>query len=140
MKLKYKDILSVDTTLKLIQVSFATPEKNLAMYEFYSAIKCYQEFLEIEKNKLLRRYGTEIPNEHRRFSLSGDNLIQYRNHWNTTLNIDLPMEIKNPRFTIDDFKSENCSYPNEKEYWPSAADIAALIEFCEKLEKEKEGN
>lgn len=134
--MKYKDIPSVESTLKLIQISFADPSKNIAMYRIYVKLKEHQGFLENEKNKLLKIYGTESEKEPGVFKLQGENLVSYRNEWGKILESDINDIFDPPGFELEDFNSENCSYPQEKQFWPNAADISMFISFCDNMKQE----
>lgn len=133
--MKFKELPSVDTTLKLIQISFSEPEKNIEMYKLYVKLRDYQSFLENEKNKLLKKYGKEEKNEQGKYKIEGENVALYRNDLSAILESDMPDDIESPGFDLDDFTSEKCSYPTDKMFWPNAADISAFLSFCDKLKK-----
>ena len=94
-------------------------------------------FIESEKNKLLKKYG--IDEGGGKFRLEGENYVAYSKAWNELLDSDIEVEIPKADFSEDDFTEEKCSYPPEKEMWPSGLDIATFLEFCDKL-KGKSGD
>lgn len=134
--MKYGAIPKLETMIRLINISFCSPDKNLAMYRIYSSLKEHQRYIENEKSKLLKRYGAEVPGQNGLYRVTGNNVAEYQAELDTILNFELNDDIQYPGITAEDFSSENCSYPAEKELWPSVADIATFIEFCEGLKKE----
>ena len=135
--MKYKDLPKFDTLMKLVQVCFSTPAKNIMMYRLYDSLKTHIMFIESEKNKLLKKYG--IDEGGGKFRLEGDNYVAYSKAWNELIELDIDGEIPKVDFTEKDFDEENCSYPPEKEMWPSGLDIATFLELCGKL-KGKSGD
>lgn len=133
--MKYRDLVSIDTMIRLTQVSFSTPAKNLAMYRLYAALQPHQGYLENERVKLIHKHGEDLgkgwavtkPEALRRFHVEFDNILE----------TEIPDKIKCPDITEDDFLDENCSYPIDKSMWPSAKDISAFLNFCKALEIEK---
>lgn len=135
---KYKDLPGMDCLMKLMQISFSDPGKNLAMYRLYTELREHIVFCSNEKDKLLRRYGEEMPPDSGTFRLRGENIAAYRTALGRALDIEVAAEIHDPGFTAEDFSAENCAYPPDKGSWPSAFEIATLLEFCGNLKKEKE--
>lgn len=133
--MKYRSIPSLETTQKLIQVSFSTPAKNLAMYRLAEQIRTHQSYIENERNKLIRKYGE--PTKDGNYAVSKkEALDKFFLEFNATLDTDIPDKIENPNITEDDFSDDNCSYPIDKSMWPNAKDIASFLKFCSELEKE----
>ena len=132
--MKYKNLPKYETLLRLVQVSFSKPAKNIMMFRLYNALKNSISLVDLEKNKLLKKYG--IDEGDGKYRLVGENYVAYANEWNELIESDIEDEIPAVSFSIEDFDEENCSYPNEKEMWPSGLDISTFLEFCETLKKE----
>ncbi len=135
--MKYKDLPKFDSLIRLIQVSFSTPKKNLDMYRLYVALKEHVLYVDNEKNKLMRFYGTDSGNG--TITITGENVKKYTDDWNAILDMDIEAEIPKISITEADFDDNNCTYPQDKTMWPSGADIVTIIEFCNKLNDEKTG-
>lgn len=135
--MKYKDLPKYDTIIKLVQVCFSTPQKNIMMYKLYNYMKENIIFIESEKNKLLKKYGIDEGNG--KYTLKGENYVEYVKAWNDLLECEIEGELPKVDFNEDDFNDDKCSYPPEKDMWPSGLDIATLLNLCNVMEKEKSG-
>lgn len=132
MKLTYGDLTSRENCIKLSMVGFSTPQKSLEVYKFICAVRPLQEFFEIERSKILQKYGTDDGNG--TFTIrSPEKIAAYQNELSKILNLEIEEEIPNPNLTEDDFSSENCCYPSDKNLWMNAHDIESVLNISKKL-------
>lgn len=117
-------------------VSFDSPQKNLEVYKFVVAIRPLQEFFEIERSKLLQKYGTDNGNGH--FTIKGkDNIENYQKDIEQLLSLNIQDVIPFPNINIDDFSNECCNYPDDKGLWMNAYDIESVLNFIKKQPKKE---
>lgn len=135
--MKYRSIPSLNVMAKLTQVSFSTPDKNLAMYRLAESLRTHQSYIENERNKLIRKYGE--PTKDGNYAVSKkEALDKFFFEFDATLDADIPDKIECPNITEEDFQDDNCSYPIDKSMWPNAKDLASFFSFCNELSKENE--
>lgn len=132
MKLTYSDLTSRDNCVKLSMVSFSTPQKNLEVYKFVCALRPLQEFFEIERSKILQKYGTD--NGTGLYTITGTEKVKaYQDDLQKLLDIEIEENIPCPNLTENDFFSDNCSYPQDKNLWMNAHDIESVLAISKKL-------
>lgn len=126
----YGDLINRDICIKLSMVSFESPKKNLEVYKFVKSLDSSQEFFEIEKSKILEKYGKREENGY--FHINGEeNVSNYKKEILEVLNMEIEDGIYNPNLSEDDFSG--CRYPDDKNLWMSANDIDAVLSICSKL-------
>lgn len=139
--MKFRDIPSMDSMYRLIQVSFSTPAKNLAMYQLYESLKKHQGYVENERVKLIHKYGEESKTEPGKFTVTNqEGIRKFGLEFGSVLEAEIPEKIEPPEISEDDFFDENCSYPYDKAMWPNAKDISTFFNFCKLLKNEKSGD
>lgn len=130
MKLKYKDIepLNADTRTKLSMVSFDTPEKNISVYRFLSAIEAYANDCANEYNKMVMKHGEKTDSGN--YIVEGKEPVEaFLKEWTAFTDLDIDAEI--PLINITEADLENASYPPEKRFWLNAKEIKLILRFCE---------
>lgn len=126
--MKYGELPSALTCHKLINVSFSTAQKNLAVFRFTRAIRGHQEYIENERNKLLEACCNPVPGKPGTFQTT-DIFIE---KFNEVLNMEVEEEIPLLPLSEEDFDNDKCQYPAEKGLWLSGLDIEVILKFCEK--------
>lgn len=134
----YKDLIKTNISVKLSMVSFCSPKKNLEVFKFIQSIRLYQEFRDIELDKMLQKYGKPTPDKPGTFIIHGqENIDAYNEALDELFQIGID-DIYPLDLTIDDFDNDSCTYPDDKSFWLSANDIDAILKFCSKLKDESE--
>lgn len=134
--MKYRELPSAETLLKLTQVSFNSPSKNLSVYRLAEQLRPHQSYIENERVKLIHKYGEEIKSEGKFVVKNKDSLEKFSIEFNATLDAEVPDKIECPSIKEEDFEDDNCLYPIDKSMWPNAKDIASFFNFCNELNKE----
>lgn len=135
--MKYRDLISHNTCVKLTMVSFASPEKNLQVFRFAKALEPLHEYIANENNKLVQKYGRTDDNGN--WSISHPKSIeQFKEEMEVLLNQDVQDLLPALNLTPDDFTESKCSYPPDKVLWLSAKEIETIFNMLEKI-KEREG-
>lgn len=137
MSLTYADLPSRAIMLKLTMVSFNTAQKNLSLFKLAKDLQVYQEAFDNEKNKLLEKHGTPIPNEPGRFIIN-KNVDEYSAKKAELLATEIKETLPMVDLTEQDFLNANCQYPQDKTFWLNAVEIGELLEFMQKLKKAAE--
>lgn len=133
MKLKYSDLPTRETCVKLSMISFSSPQKNFDVFKFAYALKPLQEYFGRERDKLLKKYGEET--EPGKFRITGkDKLDAFNNDLNALQDVEINDSIPYPKITENDFTDNLCAYPSNKELWLNAFDIDMILSFIKKLE------
>lgn len=121
--MKYGEIPSPLLCHKLVNVSFDTAKKNLAVFRFTSALRGYQEYVENERRKLLEKCCNPVEGKPGFFQTTDI----FNEKFGEVLNMEIREEIPPLELTEEDF--ENCQYPNEKSLWMNAAEIDGILKF-----------
>lgn len=112
-------------------VSFDSPQKNLEVYRFVNDLKPLQEFFEIERSKLLQKYGCD--NGDNTYTVKGqDNISNYQKDVHQLLDLEIDENIFIPNISLEDFSGNCSSYPEDKNLWMNAHDIESVFNFIEK--------
>lgn len=120
--MKYEDLPSISLCKKLLNVSFKTPQKNLAVYKYVQSIKPMQEFLENERQKLVFKYC--IPTEN---PSCFDTTDEFFKKFEEVLKTDIESEVEKLGLSETDFLEEECCYPINKDLWLNANDIERVL-------------
>lgn len=123
----YGDLTSRETCIKLSMVSFSSPQKNLEVYKFVCALRPFQEFFEIERSKLLQKYGTDDGNG--LFTIRGEAINDFQKDLKKICDMEIEDTIPPLNLTEEDFSEVNCTYPPDKNLWMSANDIDAVLKI-----------
>lgn len=133
--MKFGDLLNRDICNKLSMISFDSPQKNLKIYQFVSALKPLQDFVETERFKILEKYGEY--NYKGYFNITGEeNVRSYKNEWSAVLDLDTEEKIPSLDLTENDFLDDNCHYPEDKKLWINANDMNTIFDFIHKVNQE----
>ena len=113
---------------KLMQASFSTPQKNLAVYRFCQKAYGLLDFLETERSKLVKKYGDPTGNGSE-YMIPTPRLQEYRDALKTLFDTEIEEEMV-LGMTEEDF--ENCQYPADKTLWLNAGEISFFLRFANK--------
>ncbi len=123
----FGDLPQRDACIKLMQVSFSTPQKNLAVYKFCQKVFELRSFYEAERTKLLKKYGDPTENEGE-FLIPKCNVDSYNRELRKLLETEVEEELV-LGLTEDDFSDDNCHYPADKNLWLNAGEIMTFLRF-----------
>lgn len=126
--MKYGELPNALTCHKLLNVSFSTAKKNLAVFRFTRAIRGHLEYIDNEKDKLIKQCCHEVPGKPGTFQTTDI----FHEKFGEVLKMEIEEEIPKLPLTEEDFEEDNCQYPAEKSLWLSASDIDFLLKFCKK--------
>lgn len=126
----YGDLTSREICIKLSMVSFSSPQKNLEVYKFVYALRPLQEFFEVERSKLLQKYGTDDGNG--LFTIYGEAINDFQKDFKAICDIEIQDTIPPLNLTEEDFSEKNCTYPPDKNLWMNANDIDAVLKISKK--------
>lgn len=135
--MKYLDLISRDTCVKLTMVSFAKPEKNLQVFRFAKALEPLHEYIANEHNKLVQKYGRADDNGNWSVSHPKSQKL-FGEEMQVLLNQDVQDLFPALNLTPNDFEESNCSYPVDKSLWLNAYELKAIFNMLEKI-KERNG-
>lgn len=126
--LTFGDLPTRDTCIKLMKVSFASPQKNLAVYKFCTKVFELEAFIESERAKLIEKFGdpTEKPGE---FFIPKHAVGDYHQAITELFKMPIGEDVPQLGLTEDDFADERCKYSDDKAYWLNAGEISALLKF-----------
>lgn len=130
MILKMKDLPSLDVCAKLSTISFDSPKKNFEIYRLISALKAPQSFFASEHGKILNRLGK--PTGDGSYSVA-DSFDEYKSEMDRLMELEITDDIPVPSISEDDFNSDKCVYPQDKNFWMNANDINSILVFIQKL-------
>lgn len=135
--MKYKDLPNRTTCVKLMMISFASPQKNLQVFKFAEAIKPLQEFVANEHNKLIDKYGRM--NDDGVFAVTNPEAKkQFAVELEEFLEQDITGTLPKLDLTEDDFSENNCRYPTSSDFWLNAFEINSILNMIEALKTKKE--
>lgn len=135
--MKYRDLISRDTCVKLTMVSFAQPEKNLQVFKFAKALEPLHEYIANEHNKLVQKYGRADDNGG--WSVSHPKSQElFREEMEVLFNQDVQDSFPTLTLTPDDFTESKCAYPLDKSLWLNARELDLIFNMLNKI-KESEG-
>lgn len=126
--LTFGDLPTRDTCIKLMKVSFASPQKNLAVYKFCTKVFELEAFIESERAKLIEKFGdpTENPGE---FFIPKHAVGDYQQALTELFKMPIGEDVPQLGLTDDDFADERCKYSDDKTYWLNAGEILTLLKF-----------
>lgn len=126
--LTFGDLPTRDTCIKLMKVSFASLQKNLAVYKFCTKVFELEAFIESERAKLIEKFGdpTEKPGE---FFIPKHAVGDYQEALTELFKMPIGEDIPKLGLEEDDFADERCKYPSDKTYWLNAGEISTLFRF-----------
>lgn len=123
--MKYGDLPSVELYRKLLNVSFRSPRKNLAVHLYLKSILPLMEYVENERVKLVRKWC--IPTDKAEITGLYTVTPEFTKRFNEVLDMEIEPEIKRLHLNPDDFSDEECSYSDDKKMWLSAAELEKVL-------------
>lgn len=136
--MKIKSLPITEISLKLGMISFSTPKKNLDVYRFIKSITPSQQYFDLERQKLLQKYGKEVEGDPGRYRIDGPEKVKAFNEDIEKIGeLDIINEVYCPDLSEEDFEDENCCYPSEKTLWMSGRDIDYVLQFISEAKKER---
>lgn len=136
--MKIKSLPITEISLKLGMISFSTPKKNLDVYRFIKSITPSQQYFDLERQKLLQKYGKEVEGDPGRYKIDGPEKVKaFNGDIEKIGELDIINEVYCPDLSEEDFEDENCCYPSEKTLWMSGRDIDYVLQFISEAKKER---
>ena len=128
--MKYKDLPTQDTVIKLSSYAFARDNVDASVFKFYSASKQIYDFVNNQKVKILEKVATK--DESGLYQLaSRESSDRFRVEMLDLLQKEIEFDMPMLDISEDDFNPENCCRPNEKELWLNAIEKGAIIRLSE---------
>ena len=114
-----------ESCIKLMAISFSSPQKNLTVYRFCNKVVGFLEFVETERSKIVKKYGDPTEKEGEYF-IPKPRQEEYNREIKELYGTrtDEPLELG---LTEEDF--EMCHYPNDERMWLSAGEIMIFLGF-----------
>lgn len=135
MSIKYRDLPSAITFIKLTNISFDRPSKNLSVYRFVNSMMEHVRFLENERDKLLQNCCNPIHDTPGAYTITDI----YKEKMQEILEMEIvpvtPIQI--PDLTEDDFSDSKCQYPTDKQMWMNGQEISAVLYLLKKFNDKK---
>lgn len=127
--MKYKDLLSQDTVIKLSSYAFARDNVDTSVFKLYSETKPIYDFINNQKTKLLERIAKREQNGSYKFE-SDESRDAFRREMMELLQKESEFDIPRIDITEEDFASDNCCRPRDKELWLNAIERDSILRFA----------
>lgn len=121
--MKYGELPSLEFCNKLASVSFRSPRKDLAVYQYLKTVRPLAEYVEKERVKLVEKYCIPIEGNEGRYTTTPE----YREKFLEVLEMEIDEEIKPLGLTADDFGDGECTFPENKYLWMNAAELETAL-------------
>lgn len=130
--MKYGELPSAIVCFKLSKISFNTAKKNLCVFRFVSAVRQQQEYVNNEREKLIKQCCKAIPGKPGTYETNDI----FNEKFSEVLNVEIEEPLPVLGLSEEDFDDENCCYPDEKLWWMNGSEIETVLSFCRKQERE----
>ena len=126
--MKYKDFPTQEAVVKLSSYAFARDSVDASVFKFYSASKQVYDFINNQKTKILERIASKDATGYYRLE-SKDASDNFRADMLELIQKEIEFDIPSLNLAEEDFDSENCYRPKERELWLTAIEKDSIIQF-----------
>ena len=127
--MKYGDFPTQETITKLSSYAFQRESVDESVFKVYSATKNIYDFINNQKVKILERVA--IVEESGAYKFESDSAFDnYKSEMLALLKKESEFEVPILNITEDDFLSDNCARPKQKELWLNAIEKESIIRFA----------